>query len=106
MTVLDKMQTIISPTAAAVTTEADLSTKYYENVVVAADALATTEEVDIFIKVNGEYVIYASGGTAIKLTATQPSATLPGGPIYGFLKDATADACGVFALLSLGNKRR
>jgi hypothetical protein len=106
VTVLDKTQTIIVPQTAAVTEEQDLSTKYYKNVVVAADGLAGAEEVDIFIKVNGEYVIYASGGTAIKLTATQPSATLPGGPIYGFLKDATAGACGVFALLSLGNKRR
>lgn len=106
MTVLDKSQTIISPRTAAVSTQADLSTKYYENVVVAASALAGAEEVDIYIKVNGVYVIYASGGTPIKLTATQPSATLPGGPIYGFLKDATAGSCGVFALLSLGNKRR
>lgn len=106
MTVLDKMQAIISPRTAAVTTQADLSTKYYEQVVVAADKLAGAEEVDIYIKVNGAYVLYAIGGTAVKLTATQPSATLPGGPIYGFQKDATATACGVFALLSLGNKRR
>lgn len=106
MTVLDKMQAIITPRTAAVTTQADLSTKYYKNVVVAADRLAGAEEVDIYIKVNGTYIIYTVAGTAVKLTATSPSATLPGGPIYGFQKDATATATGVFALLSLGNKRR
>lgn len=106
MTVREKSQAVITPRTAAVAVQADLSTKYYENVVVAADKLAGAEEVDIYIKVNGTYVLWLVENEAAKLTATAPTIVLPGGPIYGFLKDSTEAACGVFALLSLGNKRR
>jgi hypothetical protein len=104
----EKTQTIIVPVTAAVTTHADLTTKWYKAVVVAADRLAGAEEVDIYTKTNGRYVpfVMPDGTTPAKLTATAPSLELAGGPIYGFQKDATAQTCGVFAHFSLGNKRR
>jgi hypothetical protein len=105
-----KTYTILAPQT-GVTTAPDgysiFNSKWYKEVVVAADNLAGAEEVDIYILVNSRYVLACdSEGDAVKLTATAPSRVLPGGPVYAFLKDATVGASGIFALLSLGNKRR
>jgi hypothetical protein len=104
-----KTYTIIAPTTAAV--EAPdyglFNSTWYKHVVVACDTLAGAEEVDIYILVNGKYLVAVDTDNEVaKLTATAPVITLPGGPVYAFLKDATAGAAGVFALLSLGAKRR
>lgn len=100
-------RTIIPAQTAAVSTHADFPSDWYENIVAVADNLAGAEEVDVFIKVGTNYVIaYDESGSAYKLTATRTSIPLPGGPIYGFTKDATAGACGVYVALSRAAKRR
>lgn len=109
MTVASKTYTIISPRTAAVVAPnyGKFNSSWYDHVVIAADTLAGAEEVDIYIEVNGKYLVAIStDNTAAKLTAAAPVITLPGGPVYAVLKDATAGACGVFGLLSLGAKRR
>lgn len=100
-------RTIIPAQTAAVTEEADFPSDWYKNIVVAADHLAEAEEVDVFIKIGSTYVVaYDEAGDPYKLTATRTSIPLPGGPIYGFTKDSTAVACGVYVITSRGNKRR
>lgn len=108
MAVLGKTYSIITPRTEAVSQHADLATKYYEKVVVAADGLAEAEEVDIFVKTNGKYVPFTmpDGETPAKLTATNAAIELAGGPVYGFLKDSTEAAVGVAVIMSLGAKRR
>lgn len=86
---------------AAQTTEATstaLETGQWDKLIVAADALATTEEVDIYVAVGGAtpVVFIGSDGNAAKLTATKPTYTLPGGPSYVFHKDVTAASTTVF----------
>lgn len=99
--------TVITPRTAAVVTQVDFPSDWYEQVVVVATGLAGAEEVDIYIKIGSTYVVaYDQAGAAYKLTATRTSIPLPGGPIYGFLKDATAGAAGVFMALSKGSKKR
>lgn len=99
-------RTIIPPQTAAVATQVDFPSDKYSQIVAIATGLAGVEEVDVYVKVGSTYVIASdSAGAAIKLTATAPTLTLVGGPIYGFLKDATAAAAGVFMALSTGNKR-
>lgn len=88
---------IIPPTTGAVSTKADFDATTYFQVIIAADALATTETATIFVKVNGAYAPMANpAGTAAGLTATVAGITLPGGVVYGVTKQATAGACGVF----------
>lgn len=109
MSIKPKTYTLISPRTAAVTAPSygKFNSKWYKHVVLAADTLAGAEEVDIYIEVNGKYLVAIDTDNEVaKLTATAPVITLPGGPVYAVLKDATAGACGVFALLSLGSKRR
>lgn len=74
-----------------------LRTDDYESVVLHANGLAGVEEVDILIGGGATPVVYSEGGTAVKLTASQPNATLPVGPIYLISKDATVSACSVIA---------
>jgi len=88
--------TIITPKTAADATGV-LTTDGYESVVLHADGLAGAEEVDITVLGGGSAVPYTAGGTAVKLTATQPNVELPPGPTYGIAKDATAASCGVYA---------
>lgn len=89
--------TIIPAGTGAVTTKADFDATTYFQVIIAADALATTETCTIFVKVNGAYVPMANpAGTAAGLTATVAGITLPGGVVYGVTKAATAGSCGVF----------
>lgn len=89
--------TIIAPTTGAVSTKADFDATNYFQIMIAADALATTETATIFAKVNGAYVPVPNIlNTAAGLTATVPAVVLPGGIIYGVTKQATAGACGVF----------
>lgn len=109
MTVASKTYIILQPTTAAVVAPdyGLFNSSWYDHVVIASDALAGAEEVDIFIKIGDNYIVASdfSGNPAV-LTATAPSINLPGGPVYAVLKDATAGAAGVYALLSLGSKRR
>lgn len=96
-------RTLIAATTDAVTTEAEL--EVYQDltgipVQVVADNLAGVEEVDIFVSVDGGttwITLVDSVGTAIVLTATVPMQTIYGQGLYGFLKDATVGACGVYA---------
>lgn len=109
MTVASKTYGIISPrTAAVIAPNYGLfNSSWYKHVVIAADLLAGAEEVDIYIKLGDRYITAIDTDNEIaKLTATAPAITLPGGPVYAILKDATAGACGVYALLSLGAKNR
>jgi hypothetical protein len=109
MTVSSKTYVLISPRTAAVTAPnyGKFNSSWYQHVVLASDQLAGAEEVDIFIEIDGNYIVASDwNGDVAKLTATAPSVTLPGGPVYAVLKDATAASAGVYALLSLGAKRR
>lgn len=69
----------------------------YSSVVVSADNLATTEEVDIYALSGGTWkAVVNVSGTAQKLTASIPHLKLESGPLYKCAKDATAGACGVY----------
>jgi hypothetical protein len=88
---------IIPPGTGAVTTKADFDATNYSQVIIAADALATTETCTLFVKVNGAYVPMPNIlNTAGGLTAAVPAVVVPGGVVYGLTKQATAGACGVF----------
>lgn len=74
-----------------------LLTDPYISVVLHADGLAGAEEVDIYVMGGAVRTVYSEGGTAVKLTATQPNAILPVGPTYSIDKDATVGLCSVMA---------
>jgi hypothetical protein len=96
--------TVSAPTADAIAAQVSIETANYDSVTVSAPGLATTEEVDIFTGTPGGWAIYAgAGGAAVKLTASLQAVTLPGGPRYGFLKDSTAGAVGIYASFSRGS---
>lgn len=84
--------TVIAATQAAI---ADKSRRYHATgtgeVTFMAVGLAGAEEIDIFVGGGSAWVVATdSAGAAIKLTATEPQATLPaGGIIYALDKDAT-----------------
>lgn len=89
---------VIAPvTAAAANTTNTLRTDGYESVVVSAPGLATTEEVDIYVKTAGGYALFGITGTVYKLTASIQAIALPAGPVYAFAKDSTAAAVGLYA---------
>ena len=95
--------TVIAPTTSAIAynnasgLSKPFSTTAYERVVVGADNLATTEEVDIYIVFpTGVKAATNVSGTAQKLTASIPALALEAGPTYICSKDATAGACGVY----------
>lgn len=93
--------TLIKPVTAAVVSHVKFSTDSYQDVILSASGLATTEEVDIFIAAGSGWVLAVDKqGAVAKLTATKPSIELPAGPIYGILKDATASAAGVSVTLN------
>lgn len=109
MAVKEKTYTLLAPTTAAVIAPdyGLFNSAWFSHIVLAADTLAGAEEVDIYVLVNGKYLVAVDTDNEVaKLTATAPVITLPGGPKYAVLKDATAGACGVHALLPLGAKRR
>lgn len=87
--------TLIAATTAAVATQVPFDSASYEEVIVAAQGLAAAEECDLYISVNGAWVPYAENGAVVTLTATVPMRRLPGGPMYGVAKDATAGAAAV-----------
>lgn len=100
-------QTLIPAQTAAVATHVDFPSDWYQDIMAAATGLAGTEEVDIFVKIGSVYVLATDhNGSVVKLTAAAPSRPLVGGPVYGFIKDATASPAGVYAITSRGNKRR
>jgi hypothetical protein len=91
-----QVQVMASGTA-AVTAKQPFETNGYSGVIVSADNLATTEEVDIFVNVGGTWkTLVDASGTAVKLTATITFQNLQPGPCYAVVKDATAGSCGVF----------
>lgn len=113
MTMVAKLQEVVPAQTAAVTDLAVLNTKYYGHVVVFQDGLAGAEEVDVYVvtldednAVDKQALAVDLQGDVVKLTVAAPTAVLPGGPIYGFAKDASVGAGGVYAYLSLGTKRR
>lgn len=91
--------TLLNPQTAASAGESSLiiPTDSYDNVVVFATGLATTETVGIFITGGAAEIPYSVAGAAVALTATQPMQVLPLGPTYRFAKSATAAAAGVYA---------
>lgn len=89
--------TVIQATSDAVSTKQPFETYNHKFVIVGTDALATTEEADLFVKQGNTWVTLTDlTGTAVKLTASIQSITLDGGPEYAATKDATAGACGVY----------
>jgi hypothetical protein len=91
--------TLIPAQTAAVTAKAAFDSAGYDEVTIAADVLATTEEADLFVEVNGTWkTLVDLTGTAVKLTASITMVNLAGGPRYGVIKDATASACAVVAI--------
>lgn len=93
--------TAIAPTTSAVNASSSTvfpSDKAIGNIVVIADTLATTEEVDIYTYAGNDtwkVTLNEAGSAALKLTASIYSLSLPSGPLYRFAKDATASASGV-----------
>lgn len=72
----------------------------YEYIIVAADGLAATEEVDIENLAGSTFKITTNeSGAAQKLTSSISSLRLTGGTVYKFVKDATAASCGVYVQL-------
>ena len=95
--------TVIAPaTGAVANTTNEVNSAGYDAVTVSCPGLATTEEVDIYVKTAGGYAIFGVVGTAWKLTATIQAISLPAGPVYAFAKDATAGAAGVYVDLAVG----
>lgn len=93
-----RQQTVIAPTADAVSTTQLVDASNWEWVTLCADALATTEEVDIYIRAGTTWVPAPNRALdgAAKLTATITALRLEGGVEYGIRKDATASPCGVY----------
>lgn len=90
-------ETIITPRTAEVVTHASFETEGYQQAIISAAGLATTEEVDIFVMTPGGYAIWAGdGGAAVTLTAAKQAVVVPGGPRYAVLKDVTAGSVGVY----------
>lgn len=93
---MSSTQTVINPATALGVGTFDASA--YHSVVLFATNLAGAEEVDVMIGGgNAEVIATDSAGAALKLTATVPSAVVPGGPLYVLRKDATAGLSGVYA---------
>lgn len=68
----------------------------YDSITVGADQLADGETVQLRVVVNGTpKQVTDIYGTAINLTSTVSAVALEGGPLYAFIKDATASACAV-----------
>lgn len=69
----------------------------YETIVISARGLAGAEEVPISIVVGGTALpITDTSGAAQKLTATIIALELAGGPVYSFVKPATASAASLY----------
>ena len=79
----------------------------YQWIIVAADALGGSEEVDIKNIAGKTFVVTADDtDTPITLTATNPSRVLAGGTVYQFTKDAqTGRSSGVYVQLGPGMRR-
>lgn len=93
--------TVIPATNDAVTAFQPINAQKDDKLFISADLLAGAEEVDIFVKSGATYVIALDvSGNVAKLTATEPSAALPGGSQYAVKKDATAGSCGVYATMA------
>lgn len=72
-------------------------TAAYRGVSVSADALASSEEVDIYIVIGSTVKALTNvSGTVQVLTASIPALFLEAGPTYVFSKDTTASDCGVY----------
>lgn len=73
-----------------------------EDFVVSADALAGTEEIDVYFESGATFIVAKDkDGVAYKLAATAGlnngnPLVLKGGLTYQFRKDLTASACGIY----------
>lgn len=86
--------TVIAATTSAISNK---SPRYHANgageVAFTATGLATTETITPYVGGGAAWTaVFDASGTQLKLTATKPQLTLPGGCIYAFDKDATAGA--------------
>lgn len=96
------VKTIVSPTTSARAggNSPDFTVSRGQPVVLSADALATTEEVDVYYRPDQKAawkLAVDNAGTAIVLTATAYQLIFEGVGEYKIDKDATASACGVYA---------
>lgn len=101
-------ETVISARTAEATVIFNCYDKQTDRFFVVADALATTEEVDIGIYVGGNSfdVFLNNAGTAYKLTTSQTMIEIPNpGYQLEIHKDATATACAVTITWPSLNKR-
>jgi hypothetical protein len=90
-------RTVIVATTDAVSTKQSFETQGYPSVIICADNLDGSEEVDLFMLVGDEWkTVVDETGTAKKLTASITMLVLIGGPVYAATKDATAGATGVY----------
>jgi hypothetical protein len=98
------MLPLIAPVTAEVVAPnyVTFETNGYDTVTLVAAGLAGAEEVDIFVSDGTGWATYGDGSAAITLTATLPAVSLPAGPRYAVLKDATAGAAGVSVWLGVG----
>lgn len=97
---MSSTQTVINPQTAL--GEGTFDASPYHSVTLFASNLAGAEEVDVLLGGgNVEVIATDSAGAPLKLTATVPSAVVPGGPLYVLRKDATAGQSGVYAAPAL-----
>jgi hypothetical protein len=98
---MSDQRTIMTPTASAVITPAEFNASGFSHIVVTASTLQDEETVVVSVGSGALRVAMCDAdGNAIELSASSPSRVLPGGPMYYFQKNATADPCGVFAWVS------
>jgi hypothetical protein len=95
--------TVIAPTTAAVASSASvkINSGGYARIIVSADVLANSEEVDVYTVAGGTAKLATDiTGTAQSLTASKNQLEFSAGPTYIFAKDATAGSCGVYVDLA------
>lgn len=90
-------ETLIAPTLAAVSTQVGFDTSSNAVSVIHADNLAGAETATVYIRSGATWVTAKdNAGAVYRLSATVTMLSLPNGPVYGVLKDATAGACGIY----------
>ena len=92
---------LISATTDAVSTKAPYKiTQDRVPVTIVADNLAGSEEVDFYFSIDAgaNWVLLQVDGSPVVLTATDNAKTFFGPMLIGVVKDATASACGVYAV--------
>ena len=90
---------VIAPTTSAITAQAMRRVKTVPSTII-ADALAGAEEVEVYATIDDglNWFVYQQEGAPVVLTATSQSFSVQSPITLGFLKDATASACGVYQM--------